>query len=82
MVTSDEPGVYVDGKYGIRIENEIVCVRDYENEYGTFLKFKMLTCAPIDLEAVDVSYLNEKDIERINNYHSWLYEQLSQYMCG
>ncbi len=82
MVTSDEPGVYVDGKYGIRIENEIVCVRDYENEYGTFLKFKMLTCAPIDLEAVDVSYLNEKDIERINNYHSWVYEQLSPYMCG
>ena len=82
MVTSDEPGVYVDGKYGIRIENEIVCVRDYENEYGTFLKFKMLTCAPIDLEAVDVSYLNEKDTERINNYHSWVYEQLSPYMCG
>ena len=42
----------------------------------------MLTCAPIDLEAVDVSYLNEKDIERINNYHSWVYEQLSPYMCG
>ena len=55
---------------------------DYENEYGTFLKFKMLTCAPIDLEAVDVSYLNEKDIERINDYHSWVYEQLSPYMCG
>ena len=42
MVTSDEPGVYVDGKYGIRIENEIVCVRDYENEYGTFLNLKCL----------------------------------------
>ena len=70
------------------VEQELMKFDEDNNKFhpcfpvSTFLKFKMLTCAPIDLEAVDVSYLNEKDIERINNYHSWVYEQLSPYMCG
>ncbi len=80
MVTSNEPGVYIDGKYGIRIENEIVCVKDYENEYGTFLKFDTLTYVPIDLELVDTSYLDTIDIERLNNYHKAVYENLSPFM--
>lgn len=82
MVTSNEPGVYIEGEYGIRIENEIVCVKDYENEYGTFLKFETLTMVPIDLELVDLSYLTKQDIERLNNYHREVYEKLSPYMQG
>lgn len=80
MVTSDEPGVYIDGEYGIRIENEILCVHDYENEYGEFLKFDMLTCVPIDLELVDVSLLDANDRQRLNDYHKWVYDKLSAYM--
>ena len=80
MVTSNEPGVYIDGKYGIRIENEIVCVKDYENEYGTFLKFDTLTYVPIDLELIDKSYLSDIDIQRLNDYHKAVYENLSPFM--
>ncbi len=82
MVTSNEPGVYIDGKYGIRIENEIVCVKDYENEYGTFLKFDTLTYVPIDLEPVDTSYLSDIDTQRLNSYHKAVYENLSPFMQG
>ncbi len=80
MVTSNEPGVYIDGKYGIRIENEILCVRDYENEYGTFLKFETLTYVPIDIELIDVKYLDDRDIILLNNYHKRVYENLSPFM--
>lgn len=82
MVTSNEPGVYIEGKYGIRIENEIVCVKDYENEYGTFLKFETLTMVPIDLDLVDTDYLTGQDIERLNSYHRTVYEKLSPFMQG
>lgn len=80
MVTSNEPGVYIDGRYGIRIENEIVCVRDYENEYGTFLKFDTLTYVPIDIEAIDTDYLDDNDIYLLNQYHKNVYENLSPFM--
>ncbi len=82
MVTSNEPGVYIDGEYGIRIENEIVCVKDYENEYGEFLKFEPLTCVPLEPELVDVSLFDKKDKERLNNYNNWVYTLLSPYLEG
>ena len=82
MVTSDEPGVYVEGEFGIRIENEIIVVKDKENEYGSWLKFNMLTAVPVDLELVDKTYLNDKDIAQLNEYHKWVYETLSPYMKG
>ncbi|MCI6164404.1 MAG: M24 family metallopeptidase C-terminal domain-containing protein, partial [Lachnospira sp.] len=81
-VTSDEPGVYIEDEFGIRIENEIVCVKDYENEYGTFLKFDMLTKVPIDLELVDIKYLDDEDIRRLNAYHKDVYESLKDYFEG
>ena len=52
MVTTDEPGVYIEGSHGIRTENELVCRKLEENEYGRFLGFEIITCAPIDLDAV------------------------------
>lgn len=82
MVTSDEPGVYIEGKFGIRIENELVCVKDCDNEYGTFLKFDTLTMVPIDRELIDVKYLDAVDIARINEYHKRVYEVLSPHMEG
>ena len=82
MVTSDEPGVYIEGRFGIRIENEIVCQKDFDNEYGTFLKFDMLTVVPIDLELVDVNYLDAVDIERLNKYQERVYKTLEAYFDG
>lgn len=82
MVTSDEPGVYIEGRFGIRIENEIVCQKDFDNEYGTFLKFDMLTVVPIDLELIDVNYLDAVDIERLNKYQERVYKTLESYFDG
>ena len=82
MVTTDEPGVYMDGKFGLRIENELLCEEAFVNEYGTFLKFRVLTMAPIDLDLVDTRYLEVSDIKRLNEYHKQVYDALSPLMNG
>ena len=79
-VTSDEPGVYMEGSYGIRTENEIVCVRDEKNEYGQFMKFETLTWVPIDLDGIDPQWLNPEDIRQLNVYHEQVYEKISPYL--
>lgn len=80
MVTTDEPGVYIPDKFGIRIENELLCEKAFENEYGTFLRFRTLTLAPIDLDLVDIKLLNEDDKRRLNEYHKTVREELMPYM--
>lgn len=82
MITTDEPGVYLENQYGIRIENELLCVKDIENEWGQFMKFECLTFVPVDLEAVDISYMEKRDIEMMNEYQSMVYEKLSPYMSA
>ena len=52
----------------------------FENEYGTFLRFKTLTLVPIDLDLVDTGYMNEEDLERLNNYHKMVREELMPLM--
>ncbi len=80
MVTSDEPGVYLEGQYGIRTENELLCVKAEKNFYGQFMKFENLTYAPIDVDAIDVRYLSEDDRKQLNEYHANVYETLSPYL--
>ncbi len=80
MITSDEPGIYVDGKYGIRLENALLCVADKDTEYGKFCKFEPLTLCPIDLDALDFSLLTHEDVENINEYHKTVYERLFPYL--
>lgn len=80
MITTDEPGVYFENQYGIRIENELLCVKDMENEWGQFMKFECLTFVPVDLDAVDVKYMEKKDVEFLNQYQKQVYEKLSPYM--
>lgn len=82
MVTTDEPGIYIEGSHGVRIENELLCRKGEVNEYGQFMYFEDLTYAPIDLEAVDISLLEEKDKERLNRYHREVFEKLSPYFEG
>ncbi len=82
MVTTDEPGIYIEGSHGIRIENELLCRKGEKNEYGQFMYFEDLTCAPIDLDAVDAVLLGEVDRGRLNAYHREVYERLSPYFEG
>jgi len=82
MVTSDEPGIYIEGSHGIRIENEIAVVPAVHNEYGQFLRFDNLTYCPIDLDGIDLAYLDKSDIRRLNEYHKTVYETLSPYVCS
>lgn len=82
MVTTDEPGFYAEGEYGIRIENELLCRRCEKTEYGQFMEFEHLTLAPIDLDCVEVSLLEQRDIERLNWYHKAVFDALSPYFEG
>lgn len=82
MITSDEPGIYKEGKYGIRTETITECVNDQVNEFGRFLKFEPLTYVPIDQEAIDVSCLSAEDIEKLNDYHKKVWEKISPYLDG
>ena len=74
MITTDEPGVYLESKYGIRTENELVCRKAEKNEYGQFMEFENITYAPIDLDAIDPDLLND--------YHKMVYDTISPYMTA
>ncbi len=80
MVTSNEPGFYKEGAYGVRIENEMVCKKICDNEYGTFLGFENLTYVPIDLELIDKKYMSAIDIDRVLSYNNQVYEVLEPFM--
>ncbi len=80
MVQSNEPAVYVQGKYGIRIENLILCKEHIVNEYGTFYNFETLTFVPIDTQLIDKSLLEEKHKRWLNDYHKNVYLHLSPYL--
>ena len=80
MITSDEPGLYIEGKHGIRTENLILCVKDEKNEYGQFMRFEYLTFVPIDLDAVEPSLMTERDKELLNEYHAQVYEKIGPYL--
>ncbi len=80
MVTSDEPGVYVEGQYGIRLENLILCVEDMTNDFGSFLSFEPLTMVPLDRKAIDTSMMSDEDINALNSYHEKVYETIAPYL--
>lgn len=80
MITSDEPGIYVAGSHGVRIENLILCKAAEQNQYGQFLEFEFLTYVPIDLDGMDISLMEKKDIEYLNQYHREVYDKISPYL--
>lgn len=82
MVTTDEPGIYIEGSHGIRTENELVCVELEKNEYGQFMGFEPITCAPIDLDAVIPEQMNARQREWLNAYHAFVRETLMDFMQG
>ena len=80
MITTDEPGIYLQDQYGIRIENELICVKGEKNQYGQFMGFENITYVPIDLDGIDKQYLNAEDVKQLNDYHKMVYEKISPYM--
>ena len=80
MLTSDEPGLYIEGSHGIRTENLSLCRKAEKNEYGQFMCFENMTFAPIDLDAVDISVMEPSDVRMLNAYHKEVCEKLSPYM--
>ena len=80
MDVTNEPGVYIAGSHGIRIENVMVAKKDVKNEYGQFMHFDTLTYTPIDLEAIDIAYLSDEQVKYLNEYHKAVYERVSPYL--
>lgn len=74
MITSDEPGLYFEGKFGIRHESLVLCEKA---EFDGFLKLTPITCVPFDRDGIDRNYLTEMQISRLNEYHKWVRETLS-----
>lgn len=80
MITTDEPGIYIEGKYGIRTENELVCRKGEKNEYGQFMYFENITYVPIDLDAIDPNQMTSVEKQRLNDYHANVYRVVSPYL--
>ena len=80
MITSDEPGIYLEGKFGIRLENMIVCQKDMENDYGSFLCFDALTLVPFERSAIIAKELSTKEKEWLNKYHQKVFETIAPYL--
>ena len=80
MITSDEPGVYFDGDYGIRLENLVLCVEQETTPFGTFLGFEPLTLTPFDLDAVDPDQLTPKERTLLNTYHARVREAIAPHL--
>ncbi len=80
MVTSDEPGYYEPGAFGIRTENLLLCEKREKTEYGQFLGFSFLTLAPIDESAVCDEDMSSEDVRRLRTYQERVYDTLSPYL--
>lgn len=80
MVTTDEPGIYIEGSYGIRTENELVCRKGTENLYGQFMEFEILTLTPIDLDGILPQEMTGQEREWLNAYHEKVRVLLSPHM--
>ena len=80
MITSDEPGFYQDGEYGIRLEILLLSKEYGESEYGRFMCFEPLTLAPFEREAICKEMLSAKQLVWLNSYHQQVYNRLSPLM--
>lgn len=82
MVTTNEPGIYLEGKFGIRIEQELLCVEVANNDFGTFYGFDYLTYVPIDLDCINPKLLTPEAILNLNKYHEDVYNKISPYLTN
>ena len=80
MIVTNEPGAYIEGSHGIRIENELLVKEACETEHGQFLEFETITYAPIDLDGIVKSLLTKEEKDQLNTYHKEVYEKLKPYL--
>jgi Xaa-Pro aminopeptidase len=80
MILTNEPGIYIEGEYGIRTENEMLVIEDRETEFGKFLRFEPVTYCPIDLNGIDPGLLNDIEKNWLNEYHKMVYDLLSPFL--
>ncbi len=76
MILSDEPGIYKEGRHGIRIENIVAVREDVKTEFGQFLSFEVLTLCPFERKLIQKTLLTESELAMVDNYHRWVYEEL------
>jgi len=79
MLTTNEPGFYLEGEYGIRIENILLCTNYSTNNIGEFLKFKTISYCPIDTDLINIDLLTQEELNWLNNYHKETYEKLEPF---
>ena len=82
MIFSNEPGIYLAGKFGVRIENLVVVREAERTEFGRFLKLEPLTLVPYDRDAIDLTMLSSRDVELLNDYHAKVCAAISPYLQG
>ena len=80
MIVTNEPGAYIEGSHGIRIENELLVKEACETEHGKFLEFETITYAPIDLDGILKTLLTKEEKQQLNEYHLEVYKKLSPYL--
>ena len=80
MVITDEPGIYIEGSHGIRLENELLICEGEKNEYGQFMYTEPITFVPMDLDAIDPKQMSAEDKKLLNDYHKKVYEVVSPYL--
>ena len=82
MITTVEPGIYIENSHGIRLENEILTKSLVNNEYGEFFNFETITLVPFDIQGIDISLLTSKEKDWINNYNSKILKEISIYLTS
>ena len=80
MIITDEPGLYIEGSHGIRLENELLARKGVKNEYGQFLYFAAITLVPFDLDAINPDMMSEENKKLLNDYHAKVYEVIAPHL--
>ncbi|MTK13778.1 MAG: M24 family metallopeptidase [Clostridiaceae bacterium] len=80
MVLTDEPGIYISGSHGVRIENELLACKGEKNEYGQFMYFETISYVPMDLDAINPEMMSIQEKAWLNEYHKTVYDKISPYL--
>ena len=80
IVITDEPGIYIEGSHGVRLENELLVKEWKKNEYGEFLCFETITYVPMDLDGIKADMMSEEEKRLLNDYHALVYEKIAPHL--